>query len=256
MPSQVKILNTPEDQGLLSFVRSKNLERFNVDRQDADEIMDRVGSWISLMESGRNPNAKNSESTAAGAYQYTEGAVRTAVNRLKNTVGEKNLPDWAKKVRKSGDARDLTLGQQQILFEADTFQKPGSDKFLTDIFSGDEDAVIDFYKKLHHTKPDDLTLNRIDRLRPQLRLPQFNLQDTSSATPKDKPMPPSDVDRPKPQIEIIDLVESMSPSSVDEPYETYARLSEQGMFDIPERQEAPQQDTGGLIGMLRRLIGE
>jgi hypothetical protein len=200
---EVEIQNTPQDQKLLNLIRSKNLARFNVDRQNADKIMDRVGSWISLMESDRNPNAKNPKSTAAGAFQYTKGAIKTAVNRLKNTVGAKNLPDWAKKVQESGDARDLTLGQQQILFEADTFQKPGSDKFLTNIFNGNEDEVINLYKKLHHTEPDKSTLTRINELRPQLRLPQFEPQDTSDAVLKNKPTPPSEPVRAKPQITIL-----------------------------------------------------
>ena len=200
---EVEIQNTPQDQKLLNLVRSKNLARFNVDRQNADKIMDRVGSWISLMESDRNPNAKNPKSTAAGAFQYTKGAIKTAVNRLKNTVGAENLPDWAKKVQESGDARDLTLGQQQILFEADTFQKPGSDKFLTNIFNGNEDEVINLYKKLHHTNPDKSTLTRINNLRPQLQLPQFEPQDTSYAVPKNKPTPPSEPVRAKPQITIL-----------------------------------------------------
>jgi hypothetical protein len=218
--AQVTILNTPEDEGLLSLVRSKNLKRFNVDRQNADVIMDRVGSWIALMESDRNPNAKNPKSTAAGAYQYTKDAIKTAVNRLENTIGSESLPEWAKNVRKSGDARDLTLGQQQILFEADTFQKPGSDKFLRNIISGDEDAVIDLYKKLHHTNPDEATLTRIDKLRTQLRLPQFQPQNMSAAVPKNKPTPPSEPERPEPQITISDVEPKPRPQLASDIVET------------------------------------
>lgn len=226
--AQVTILNTPEDEGLLSLVRSKNLKRFNVDRQNADVIMDRVGSWIALMESDRNPNAKNPKSTAAGAYQYTKGAIKTAVNRLENTIGSESLPKWAKNVRKSGDARDLTLGQQQILFEADTFQKPGSDKFLRNIISGDEDAVIDLYKKLHHTNPDKATLTRIDKLRTQLQLPQFQPQDTSAVVPKNKPTPPSEPERPKPQITISDIEPKQRPQLASDIVEAAAVPAESG----------------------------
>lgn len=194
---------------LLNLVRSKNLRRFDIDRGQANEIMDRMGDWVSLMESDRNPDAKNPDSTAAGAYQYTQGAIKTAVNRLENTIGSESLPEWAKDVRKSGDARDLTLEQQKILFEADTFQKPGSDKILRDVFTGDEGAVIDLYKKLHHTSPDKSTLTRIDNLRPQLQLPQFQPQDTFAtayAEPKPRPQLASDmveltgVPRNKPKV--------------------------------------------------------
>lgn len=153
--------------------------------------MDRMGDWVSLMESDRNPVAKNPKSTAAGAYQYTQSGLKTAVNRLENTIGSENLPTWAKNVRKSGDARDLTMEQQKILFEADTFQKPGSDKILRDVFTGDEGAVIDLYKQLHHTSPDEATLTRIDALQSELVLPQF------AALPRPRPRLASDlVSRP------------------------------------------------------------
>lgn len=175
---------------LLNLVRSSNLHRFDVDRRQADAIMDRMGDWVSLMESDRNPDAKNPESTAAGAYQYTQSAIKTAVNRLENTIGSERLPTWAKDVRKSGDARDLTLEQQKILFEADTFQKPGSDKILRNVFTGDEDSVIDLYKKLHHTRPDKATLTRIDALRSELALPQFDGITVPLPVPKVKPAPP------------------------------------------------------------------
>lgn len=180
---------------LLNLVRAKNLQRFDVDRSQADEIMDRMGDWVSLMESNRNPDAKNPKSTAAGAYQYTQGAIKTAVNRLENTIGSESLPEWAKNVHKSGDSRDLTLEQQKILFEADTFQKPGSDKILRDVFTGDEGAVINLYKKLHHTSPDEATLTRIDALQSELALPQFEVPplSTASAEPKPRPQLASDI---------------------------------------------------------------
>jgi len=242
---EVEIQNTPQDQKLLNLVRSKNLARFNVDRQNADKVMDRVGSWISLMESDRNPNAKNPKSTAAGAFQYTKGAIKTAVNRLKNTVGAENLPDWAKKVQESGDARDLTLGQQQILFEADTFQKPGSDKFLTNIFSGDEDAVINLYKKLHHTEPDKSTLTRINELRPQLRLPQFEPQDTSDAVPKNKPTPPSEPVRAKPQITILAPEPKPRPQLASDIVETASAQ--------PKPRPPAPAESGGISDLLSQI---
>jgi hypothetical protein len=203
---------------LLNLVRSKNLRRFDVDRSQADEIMDRMGDWVSLMESDRNPDAKNPKSTAAGAYQYTQGAIKTAVNRLENTIGSESLPGWAKDVRKSGDARDLTLEQQKILFEADTFQKPGSDKILRDVFTGDEGAVIDLYKKLHHTSPDEATLTRIDTLQSELALPQF---DAMPGMPKPRPQLASDmvgltgVPRDKPRLRMPELEGSDDSSLMD-----------------------------------------
>ena len=43
--------------------------------------------------------------------------------------------------------------KQQILFEADMFQKKGSDKYLKDIIENDSvDALMDYYNKLHHKR--------------------------------------------------------------------------------------------------------
>lgn len=95
-------------------------------------------------------------------------------------------------------------------------------------------------ERVRQNRPELLSLLE----KTQVGMVPMSAPETAYAEPKERP------------ADIRDLVESMSPSSVDEPYETYARLSEQGMFDIPERQEAPQQDTGGLLGMLRRLVGE
>ena len=94
-------------------------------------------------------------------YQFTKGALKTAVNRLKNTVGEDNLPNWAEDAAKHGDATKLDPLKQQILFEADMFQKKGSDKYLKDIIENDSvDALMDYYNKLHHTAPDEATNKR------------------------------------------------------------------------------------------------
>jgi len=233
---------------LLNLVRAKNLQRFDVDRSQADEIMDRVGDWVSLMESDRNPDAKNPKSTASGAYQYTKGAIKTAVNRLENTIGSESLPEWAKNVRKSGDARDLTLEQQKILFEADTFQKPGSDKILRGVFTGDEDSVIDLYKKLHHTSPDEATLTRIDALRSELALPQFDDITVPLPVSKVKPAPSS-------TTTVSGPVPTQKPTPPRFPAAA-SDLVDQGRTSIPELEGAADSyQLFDLVSDIGRLLG-
>jgi len=155
-----------EDINLLKQVRDTNLERFELDnieggKTSAIKKIVNAGNYIKDVESDNNPMAKNPTSSAAGLYQFTKGALKTAVNRLKNTVGEDNLPSWAEDAAKHGDATKLDPLKQQILFEADMFQKKGSDKYLKDIIQNDSvDALMDYYNKLHHTAPDEATNKR------------------------------------------------------------------------------------------------
>ena len=155
-----------EDINLLKQVRDTNLERFDLDnieggKTSAIKKIVNAGNYIKDVESDNNPMAKNPTSSAAGLYQFTKGALKTAVNRLKNTVGEDNLPNWAEDAAKHGDATKLDPLKQQILFEADMFQKKGSDKYLKDIIENDSvDALMDYYNKLHHTAPDEATNKR------------------------------------------------------------------------------------------------
>mgnify|MGYP003649070005 FL=1 len=201
---------------LLNIVRAKNLERFDVNPKYAGLVLDGMGDWISLMESDRNPKAKNipqkgkEATTASGAYQYTADSTRTAVNRLKNTVGNKLLPSWAKDVYKSGDASTLSLDKQKILFEADTFQKDGSDLLLNKIFAGDTDAVEDLYTDLHHTNADDKTYARIDNLRNQLNIPSTTVM-ALPVSPPQEPVLASDLIEEVPQMDLSQAVPKANP---------------------------------------------
>ena len=155
---------------LLTFIRQKNLQRFNVDPQIASQRLDSMGSWIATVESDQNPQAVNPKSSARGLYQYTKDSLNTALNRLQNTIGRDQMPDWAIKARSHKDASRLSPDQQKILFEVDTFQKKGSDQYLKNILQGNEQAVVDLYRNLHHTNTDAATEKRIEKLLPQLDL--------------------------------------------------------------------------------------
>jgi len=153
------------DEQLLNNLVQSNITRLNLKGVPAEENLETMAKLIGEVESNNNPKAKNKKSSAKGEYQYTNASVVTAVNRLANRVGEENLPQWAKDSREHKDVTKLTPLQQKILFYADTFEKPGSDEYLTKILSsGDQQALEDLYFKLHHTNPDEATNKRFEKI--------------------------------------------------------------------------------------------
>ena len=162
------------DDEILNAILEKNLPRLGEGLLEDPQVKVRLNTFDQFhqeMESNFNPKAKNPKSTAAGLYQFTEASLVTAVNRLANTIGEDNLPQWAIEAREHKDARKLSEKEQQILFYADMFQKKGSDNLLKKVLAeGDNDAMIEYYGKLHHTDVDKPTQKRIDKIRKKYEL--------------------------------------------------------------------------------------
>tara|TARA_A100000172_G_scaffold18320_2_gene10049 strand:+ start:416 stop:5824 length:5409 start_codon:yes stop_codon:yes gene_type:complete len=92
--------------------------------------------------------------TAKGAYQFVDGSIVPALNRLKRLIGEQ---PWMTDLRKSNDIFSLTNRQQDLLFFGDMFEKTVDgtkglgDKLLKKIMKGDKNAMFQMYKKAHHT---------------------------------------------------------------------------------------------------------
>ena len=61
------------------------------------------------------------------------------------------------KAYKSGKVEDLTREQQTIIFFGDLFEKAGSDSLMKAVLTGDRNAMLKAYYKLHHTNPDEQT---------------------------------------------------------------------------------------------------
>ena len=157
-----------DDDKIIQSVLQKNLPRLGEELLTDPQVKARLAKFDKFhqeMESNFNPKAKNPKSTAAGLYQFTEDSVVTAVNRLANTIGEDNLPQWAVEAREHKDARKLSEKEQQILFYADMFQKKGSDNLLKKVLKeGDNEAMLEYYRKLHHTDVDQPTEKRIGKI--------------------------------------------------------------------------------------------
>jgi hypothetical protein len=105
--------------------------------------------------------AVNKESTAKGGFQFIEGSVEPALNRLEKRIGKQ---DWGEELRKHKDASKLTPQQQQLLFMGDLLEKKGSDEYMKKVMAGDKQGSMDAYYKLHHTAPDEATTNRAESI--------------------------------------------------------------------------------------------
>ena len=163
-----------DDDKILQAVLQKNLPRLGEELLTDPNVkvrLEKFDKFHQEMESNFNPKAKNPKSTAAGLYQFIEAELVTAVNRLANTIGEDNLPQWAIEAREHKDARKLSEKEQQILFLANAFQKKGSDNLLKKVLvEGDDDAMVEYYSKMHHTDVDKPTQKRIDKIRKKYEL--------------------------------------------------------------------------------------
>ena len=105
--------------------------------------------------------AANKDSTAKGGFQFVEGSVEPALNRLERRIGKQ---DWGEELRKHKDASKLTPQQQQLLFMGDLLEKKGSGKYMKKVMAGDKQGSMDAYYKLHHTAPDKATTNRAESI--------------------------------------------------------------------------------------------
>lgn len=111
---------------------------------------------VRVMESNDNGFARNPNSSAAGFYQFVNGSLPPAQNRVKRY--DSNFPTF-------NHITDYDKEQQTALFLADLLQKEGTDPYFKSIMeTGDNEAASQLYGKYHHTNPDTATLERMDKI--------------------------------------------------------------------------------------------
>ena len=130
------------------------------DQEEAYRNLEKFAELTRNTESSNKYKAVNipvdgeEATTAKGAYQFVDDSIVPALNRLKRLIGEQ---PWMTELRKSNDIFSLTNKQQDLLFFGDMFEKtvsetPGlGDKLLKKIMKGDKNAMLQMYKKAHHT---------------------------------------------------------------------------------------------------------
>jgi hypothetical protein len=139
------------------------IERLGVKPDDQEKAYTNLEKFAELTrntESSNDYTVKNKAvrgkeaTTAKGAYQFVDDSIVPALNRLKRLIGEQ---PWMTDLRKSNDIFSLTNRQQDLLFFGDMFEKTVDkktgvgDKLLKKIMKGDKEAMLQMYKKAHHT---------------------------------------------------------------------------------------------------------
>jgi hypothetical protein len=141
----------------------KVIERLGVKSEDQEEAYRNLEKFAELTrntESSNNykaeniPVGKKKKTSAKGAYQFLDGSIVPAINRLERLIGEQ---PWMADLRKSNNIFSLTDKQQDLLFFGDIFEKTVDktkglgDRLLKKIVKGDRNAMLQMYEKAHHT---------------------------------------------------------------------------------------------------------
>ena len=111
------------------------------------------------IESDNNPKETAGTTSAKGVYQFTDGSVQTAKNRMFNMGFDK---DYIRDI--DNNPHNWNDEQADCMFLANMFAQRGSDKLLTKIGEDDLEAMKEAYYKVHHTAPAAATFNRVDKI--------------------------------------------------------------------------------------------
>lgn len=148
------VAGTIEDGGDMHKVISKAAKRLGAPNTQAVYNMLEFAQMIGEAENNGKLTGQNTNSTSKGLYQFNDGTVLSALNRLARVTGWK---DWMKEAKEHKNANKLTWEQQTLLLMAQLTEMKGTDKSLRDIFKGDTAAMTKAYYKFHHTAPDPAT---------------------------------------------------------------------------------------------------
>ena len=147
----------------ISTLLTGHLKRFDIDNEEQaiSNLLDVFVPAVLEIESSGDYKAKNKISTARGGFQFLQGSVEPALNRVEKYLGEQ---PWGAQLRIHKDASLLTSKQQTLLFIGDMLEKKGSDKLMQLVFNGDMEGMIKAYEVLHHTAPDKATAKRAEKI--------------------------------------------------------------------------------------------
>jgi hypothetical protein len=130
--------------------------------KDLEEGIKNLKQWASQVrhiESDNNPMASPSTSSAKGVYQFVDGSVPVAKQRMRNMKFDKEFIESI-----SDNPQEWSDEEADAMFFANVFAQRGSDPFIKKIAKGDIQARKDAYYKFHHTDPDIATKNRVNNI--------------------------------------------------------------------------------------------
>ena len=140
------------------------------------------------VESRGGEDRINKNSSARGNFQWLtkvdpnakkgkHGSVKTAVNRTISSYKDmgQDIPEWLNTLNKNStkstkdlekNILSLTPEQERELFFGNMNKQTGSDRYLSKIATGDQQAMIDAYSIFHHTegKTDKPTAKRANEI--------------------------------------------------------------------------------------------
>lgn len=123
--------------------------------------MEYFATKVGLVENNGRTVGNNPTSSAEGLYQFIDGSIEPAINRVCRTIPKE---PWMDEVIKTKSVNSLTRDQQTLMFIADILEKKGGDKYTKSIMRGDKSAMVQAYFVLHHTSPDEATKKRAERI--------------------------------------------------------------------------------------------
>lgn len=148
----------------LKRIVGKNALRLGVDEELAFINILLFSKFVGIIENNDKTVGSNPTSSAKGLYQYINGSVEPAINRLRRYIDE----PWMDEAIKHKDANRLSRYQQTLMFVADMLERRGSDKYMKAIMEGSATAAVQAYLTLHHTNPDIATIERVARKRKEI----------------------------------------------------------------------------------------
>jgi len=146
---------------------NKQFDRMGVDPEQRESYMNNMYDFsqqVRHIESDNNPLAAAGTTSAKGVYQFTDDSVNTGLNRMGNLgYGQ----DYTGGI--SQNPAEWNDEQADSMFLSNIFAQTGSDDYLNKIGGGDAQARQDAYYKFHHTAPDEATINRVNKMMPNIQ---------------------------------------------------------------------------------------
>lgn len=160
-----------EDENLFKDLVSIEMVRLGLLEERFENgatALERFLKFVKLVESDGDRLAQASTSTAMSLFQFTNGSVPTAVNRLRNYMERHRLgeiPAWASMLRENPKLLfHVPERRQAILAFVNIAEQRGSDELLRSFLGGKRETAKALYYTHHHTDPDTATLRRAERI--------------------------------------------------------------------------------------------
>ena len=244
------------------------------------------------LESSGGINRINPNSSARGDFQWltkvnpkakkgAHGSVKTAVNRTiasYKRIGQ-DIPQWLKTLNKNStkstkdleaNVLSLTPDQELELFFGNIGEAEDSDKYLTEIAKGNQQAMFGAYSDIHHTRGQkdkstrDMAIKTFFSDMPkQDEIPLAKVEQYTETMVDDRPsemytvQPGDTLSRlaARSGVSVDDLM-AFNLSRISDPDKIYAgqQIALSDSPDIPNPVPVSEEEDDGLMNLIRNLL--